>query len=137
MPENQYATLINPYLAALQERIKLDLVFTRARASTLYDARGRSYFDAAAPQPLGHQAATLTTVAQRLRRPQHPLSVTTDRAGALAKRLLDLAPLACAWQHWQRRPLKPTQRPCGWPGPAPDVALSSSLIHTLSRRLGR
>jgi acetylornithine/succinyldiaminopimelate/putrescine aminotransferase/predicted amino acid dehydrogenase len=93
-----YAHHVNPYLADLLARLRLDKRFVRGAGSVLIDDAGRRYLDCVAAYgalPFGHNPPSIWRALRELRVRGEPSFVQPsllDAAGELAARLIERAP---------------------------------------------
>jgi acetylornithine/succinyldiaminopimelate/putrescine aminotransferase/predicted amino acid dehydrogenase len=93
-----YARFVNPYLADLLARLRLDKRFVRGEGCELYDDTGRRYLDCIAAYgalPFGYNPPAVWRALGRVRARCEPSFVQPsllDAAGELAARLVELAP---------------------------------------------
>jgi acetylornithine/succinyldiaminopimelate/putrescine aminotransferase len=89
---------VNPYLGKLLERLHLDKRFVRGEGAHLYDAAGRQYLDFVAAYgalPFGSNPPEIWEAVRAVEQNCEPSFVqpsALEAAGALAKRLIEIAP---------------------------------------------
>lgn len=93
-----YESSVNPWLTAKLKQLKIDRTFTDSRGMWLYDEHGERYLDFMAQYgalPFGHHPAQIWSAIESLRDDREPNFAQPSllkSAGALAQRLLELAP---------------------------------------------
>ncbi len=93
-----FARHVNPYLADLLGRIRLDKHFARGKGTELYDDEGRRYLDCIAAYgalPFGFNPAAIWRALEGVRDRREPSFVQPSLvgpAGELAARLVEIAP---------------------------------------------
>ncbi|HKT93619.1 MAG TPA: aminotransferase class III-fold pyridoxal phosphate-dependent enzyme [Paraburkholderia sp.] len=93
-----YEASVNPWLAAKLKQLKIDRTFTHAEGMWLFDECGERYLDFMAQYgalPFGHHPAQIWSAIESLRddgEPNFAQPSLLKSAGALAQRLLELAP---------------------------------------------
>src|SRR4051812_4980588 len=93
-----FALHVNPVLADLLKRLRLDKCFVRGQGCYLHDDRGRRYLDCIAAHgalPFGYNPRPIWQALNEVRRSGEPSFAQPsilDPAGELAERLIELAP---------------------------------------------
>jgi acetylornithine/succinyldiaminopimelate/putrescine aminotransferase len=93
-----YVRHVNPHLADLLAKLRLDKLFVRGEGSALFDHEGRRYLDCIAAYgalPFGYNPPAIWRALDELRLRGEPSFVQPsllDAAGRLAARLVELAP---------------------------------------------
>src|SRR5688572_24643983 len=93
-----YARHVNPHMAELLAKLRLDKCFVRGEGSELIDAEGRRYLDCIASYgalPFGHNPRAIWRALDGVRGAGEPSFVQPsllDAAGRLAERLVEIAP---------------------------------------------
>jgi acetylornithine/succinyldiaminopimelate/putrescine aminotransferase/predicted amino acid dehydrogenase len=96
--QHPYVRYVAPYKGFLYQRLGLDKTFVRGESCWLFDAEGTAYADFIAQfgaVPFGHDPEPIWQALEGLRREARPnlaIISISDAAGALAERLLALAP---------------------------------------------
>ncbi len=95
---NSFTKYVNPHLGRMLEDIKLDKHFIRGEGCYLYDREGNRYLDCIAAYgalPFGHNPHSVWETINSYRQSGEPNFIqpsALDAAGALARRLVELAP---------------------------------------------
>src|SRR4051794_31887199 len=93
-----YGRFVNPHLAGLLAKLRLDKCFVRGEGCELYDSEGRRYLDCIASYgalPFGYNPPSIWRALEGVRGRGEPSFVQPsmlDAAGQLAARLVELAP---------------------------------------------